>query len=227
MSELLITLSIFDDLSAKALLDWFMANASYIMVFIFMVIESSFVPFPSEIVVPPAVYLALTGNDDMSVAGVLIFATLGAVVGAVINYLLSLWLGRPIVYAFANSRMGHFFLLNEEKVAKSEDYFRKHGAASTFFGRLIPAVRQLISIPAGLSRMNFYKFICFTALGAGLWNGVLCVVGYLLSGIPRQDLFDTVERYNDYLTLGGLGLLLIIVAFMVYKAMTAKREKAA
>ena len=222
--ELLITLSIFDDLSAKALLDWFMNNGSYLMVFLFMVIESSFVPFPSEIVVPPAVYLALTGNDDMSVAGILIFATLGAVVGATINYLLSLWLGRPIVYAFANSRLGHFFLLNEEKVTKSEDYFRKHGAASTFFGRLIPAVRQLISIPAGLAQMNFYKFIVFTALGAGLWNGVLCVVGYFLSGIPRKDLFDTVEHYNDYLTLGGIALLLIIVAFMVYKALTAKKH---
>lgn len=224
MTDLLIQLSIFDDWSAKALLDWFMNHGSYIMVFTFMVIESSFVPFPSEVVVPPAVYLSLTGSDNMNVAGIWFFATLGAAVGAIINYLLSLWLGRPIVYGFANSRMGHFFLLNEEKVVKAEDYFREHGAASTFFGRLIPAVRQLISIPAGLSRMNFYKFVIFTSLGAGVWNVVLCVVGWALSGISREDLYANVEKYNDYLTLGGLAILVIVVGYMVYKAMTAKKS---
>lgn len=227
MTDLLITLSIFDDFSAKALFEWFVNNASYLFVFIFMAVESSFVPFPSEIVVPPAVWLALTGRDDMNVAGILFFATAGAVVGATINYLLSLWLGRPIVYGFANSRLGHFFLLNEEKVKKSEEYFRQHGASSTLIGRLIPAVRQLISIPAGLSRMNFWRFVAFTALGAGIWNCVLAFVGYLLSRIcdTKEAAFQMVEQYNGYLTIGGLILLVLCIMYMVYKAFSAKNKK--
>ncbi len=227
MTDLLITLSIFDDFSAKALFEWFVNNASYLFVFIFMAIESSFVPFPSEIVVPPAVWLALTGRDDMNVAGIVFFATLGAVVGAVINYLLALWLGRPIVYGFANSRLGHLLLLDEDKVKRSEDYFRKHGASSTLIGRLIPAIRQLISIPAGLSRMNFWSFVAFTALGAGLWNGVLTFVGYLLSRIcdTKEAAFNMVEKYNSYLTLGGLILLILCILYIVYQAMSAKKKK--
>ncbi len=227
MTDLLITLSIFDDFSAKALFEWFVNNASYLFVFIFMAIESSFVPFPSEIVVPPAVWLALTGRDDMNVAGIIFFATLGAVVGAVINYLLALWLGRPIVYGFANSRLGHLLLLDEDKVKRSEDYFRKHGASSTLIGRLIPAIRQLISIPAGLSRMNFWSFVAFTALGAGLWNGVLAFVGYLLSRIcdTKEAAFNMVEKYNSYLTLGGLILLILCILYIVYQAMSAKKKK--
>lgn len=226
MTDLLITLSIFDDFSAKALFEWFVNNASYLFVFIFMAIESSFVPFPSEIVVPPAVWLALTGRDDMNVAGIVFFATAGAVVGAVINYLLALWLGRPIVYGFANSRIGHFFLIDEEKVKRSEDYFRKHGASSTLIGRLIPAVRQLISIPAGLARMNFWRFVAFTALGAGLWNCVLAFVGYLLSRIcdTKEAAFQMVEKYNSYLTLGGLILLVLCILYMVYQATSAKKK---
>ncbi len=227
MTDLLITLSIFDDFSAKALFEWFVNNASYLFVFIFMAVESSFVPFPSEIVVPPAVWLALTGRDDMNVAGILFFATAGAVVGATINYLLSLWLGRPIVYGFANSRLGHFFLLNEDKVNKSEEYFRQHGASSTLIGRLIPAVRQLISIPAGLARMNFWRFVAFTALGAGIWNCVLAFVGYLLSRIcdTKEAAFQMVEEYNGYLTIGGLAILVLCIIYMAYKALSAKNKK--
>jgi len=122
-----------------------------------MTIESSFIPFPSEIVVPPAAYLAAAG--DMNVVLVVLSATAGALAGALINYGLSIWIGRAIIYKFVNSRLGHAFLLNEEKMIKAESYFVRYGNLSTLIGRLVPAVRQLISIPAGLSRMPLGRFV--------------------------------------------------------------------
>lgn len=147
MIDLFMPCAITDYLNAAWFFDWFVNNASYIFVFIFMMIESSFIPFPSEVVVPPAAYLAVQ-RGDMNIFLVVLVATAGALAGALINYVLSLLIGRPIVYAFANSRIGHACLINEEKVRKAEKYFDEHGAASTFIGRLIPAIRQLISIPA-------------------------------------------------------------------------------
>ena len=185
MNELLITCAVSDWFSAQFLLDFFYHNASYLFVFLFMVIESSFLPFPSEVVVPPAAYIAVT-RGDLNIALIILVATAGAVVGALINYFLAVWLGRPIVYAFANSRFGHACLIDEAKVQKAEKYFDDHGALSTFIGRLIPAVRQLISIPAGLARMNVGVFVIFTALGAGVWNCVLAGLGYWL-GPERKD----------------------------------------
>lgn len=164
----MVTLAISDYMSAKFLLELFVENASYFLVFLFMVIESSFIPFPSEVVVPPAAYLAVT-KGDMNVFVIVVVATLGALAGALINYGLSVWLGRPIVYAFADSRLGHACLIDRAKVEKAEKYFDDHGAMSTFIGRLIPAVRQLISIPAGIARMNLWVFSVFTALG--VWAG--------------------------------------------------------
>ena len=175
----MVTLAISDYMSAKFLLELFVENASYFLVFLFMVIESSFIPFPSEVVVPPAAYLAVT-KGDMNVFVIVVVATLGALAGAWINYGLSVWLGRPIVYAFADSRLGHACLIDRAKVEKAEKYFDDHGAMSTFIGRLIPAVRQLISIPAGIARMNLWVFSVFTALGALVWN---CI----LAGLAWQD----------------------------------------
>ena len=122
MTDLLITLAISDYFSAKFLLEFFIENASYMLVFWFMVIESSFLPFPSEVVVPPAAYLAVT-RGDMNIFAIVVVATAGAVVGALINYGLSVWLGRPIVYAFANSRLGHACLIDQTKVENAERYF--------------------------------------------------------------------------------------------------------
>ena len=169
----MIPLAIFD---ASEFFQWFVDNANYWFVFIFMVVESSFIPFPSEVVVPPAAYLACRNfgvGADMNIWGVVAFATLGALVGAFINYYLALWVGRPVVYKFADSRLGHACLIDRAKVEKAEKYFDDHGAVSTFVGRLIPAIRQLISIPAGISRMNVGQFALFTALGALVWNSVL------------------------------------------------------
>lgn len=215
----MILTAISDYASAQYLLQFFIDNAGYWLVFLFMVIESSFLPFPSEVVVPPAAYLAVT-KGDMNVFLIVLVATAGAVVGALINYFLSVWLGRPIVYAFANSRLGHACLIDQAKVEKAEKYFDKHGAISTFIGRLIPAVRQLISIPAGLSRMNIGVFVIFTALGALVWNCILAALGYWLGKtVPLEMLYESVEKYNHYFTVGGLILLLLCLLYILWNAL--------
>lgn len=224
MNDLLISLAVSDWFSAQFILDFFYQNAGYWLVFIFMVIESSFIPFPSEVVVPPAAYIAVT-RGDMNVVLIVLVATAGAVVGALINYGLSMWLGRPIVYAFANSRLGHACLIDKTKVERAEKYFDDHGALSTFIGRLIPAVRQLISIPAGLSRMNIGIFVIFTALGAAVWNCILAVLGYSLGKtVPYEQLFPMVEKYNGYFTIGGFILLLICLLFIIWQIMSKKKK---
>ena len=223
--DLFIPLAITDYLNAAWFFDWFVNNASYLFVFIFMVIESSFIPFPSEVVVPPAAYLAMQ-RGDMNIFAVVAVATAGALVGALINYVLSLLIGRPIVYAFANSRLGHACLIEQAKVEKAEKYFDKHGAASTFIGRLIPAVRQLISIPAGIARMNIWVFCLYTALGALVWNAILAGLGWWLSmHVSLDELYAAVEKYNSYLSLGGLILLLACVAYILYNAFKKKDTK--
>ena len=210
--------------NASEFFQWFVENANYLFVFIFMTIESSFIPFPSEVVVPPAAYLACTGTD-MNFGLVIVFATLGALTGAFINYYLALWIGRPIVYRFANSRIGHACLIDQAKVEKAEAYFEKKGAISTFVGRLIPAVRQLISIPAGLARMNIGVFALFTTLGAGIWNIVLAGLGYWLSlHVSREELFDAIEKYNSYLTYAGYAIGVFCVAYILWNAFKTKKN---
>ena len=223
--DLFIPLAITDYLNAAWFFDWFVNNASYFFVFIFMVIESSFIPFPSEVVVPPAAYLAMQ-RGDMNIFAVVLVATAGALVGALINYVLSLLIGRPIVYAFANSRFGHACLINQAKVEKAESYFDKHGAVSTFVGRLIPAVRQLISIPAGIARMNIWVFCLYTSLGALVWNAILAGLGWWLSlHVSLDELYAAVEKYNSYLSLGGLILLVLCVLYILYNAFKKKHDK--
>lgn len=220
----IITLSIFN---ASEFFAWFVGNANYLFVFLFMVIESSFIPFPSEVVVPPAAYLACASPDSgMNIFGVVGMATLGALCGAYINYFLALWIGRPVVYRFAESKLGHACLIDRTKVEKAEHYFDAHGAVSTFIGRLIPAIRQLISIPAGLSKMNIGLFSLFTALGALVWNAVLAALGYWLSlHVALPQLFDKVEQYNRYLTWGGYGLLILCVIYILWHAFRKKKTK--
>lgn len=221
-----IPLAIFD---AGEFFKWFVENANYLFVFIFMVIESSFMPFPSELVVPPAAYLALQDGASMNIYLITIFATLGALVGAYINYYLAIWLGRPLIYKFANSRFGHICLLDQSKVEKAEAYFDKHGVISTFIGRLIPGIRQLISIPAGLARMNIVKFSIFTSLGAFIWNIALAILGYFLTTIPgietTEQLLNKVEEYNHYLTYGGLAIGAICIIFILWNIFKPKNNK--
>lgn len=221
-----ITLGIFDPAGIMA--EFFKADAItvYLLVLGLMIIESSFIPFPSEVIVPPAAYLACTSHE-VDIYLIVIVATVGAIVGALINYFLSMWIGRPIVYAFADSRLGHACLIDRAKVEHAEDYFDRHGAISTFIGRLIPAVRQLISIPAGLAKMNVGKFVLFTGLGAMVWNIVLAALGYWLGTlVPRDQLYASVEKYNAYLTYIGIGIGVIAVAFILWNAFRPRSESA-
>ena len=182
-----------------------------------MAIESSFIPFPSEVVVPPAAYKA-AASGELNVWLVVLFATLGALIGAFINYGLAVLLGRPIVYKFANSRLGHMCLLDEQKVVKAEEFFVRYGVAATLVGRLVPAVRQLISIPAGLSRMNIAKFALYTAIGAGLWNGVLAAMGYILEAVvPEEQLIATVTKYSHEIGYGIIAVVVIALDIIIYK----------
>lgn len=196
---------------------WCLDNLNYWTITLLMAIESSFIPFPSEVVVPPAAYKA-AATGELNVWLVILFATLGALIGAFINYFLALWLGKPIVYKFANSRFGHMCLLDQQKVMKAEDYFIRHGATATLIGRLVPAVRQLISIPAGLARMNIAKFAFYTAIGAGLWNAVLAGLGwYLESVVPEEQLNETVTKYSHEIGYCILAVVAVALAFIIYK----------
>ena len=198
-------------------IQWCLDNLNYWTITLLMAIESSFIPFPSEVVVPPAAYKA-AASGELNVWLVVFFATLGALIGAFINYFLAVWLGRPIVYKFANSRIGHMCLLDEQKVKKAEEFFVRYGVAATLVGRLVPAVRQLISIPAGLARMNIAKFALFTAIGAGLWNGVLAALGYFLEAVvPEEQLIATVTKYSHEIGYGIMAVVAVALAYIIYK----------
>jgi len=185
--------------------DW-----GYLGIFIMMAIESSFIPFPSEIVLIPAGYLASKG--DMSIGMIMLSALGGSMLGAFVNYYLALTLGRKILV-----RYGKYFFIKEEALVKMEDFFSKHGHISTFTGRLIPGIRQLISIPAGLARMNLVQFSLFTGLGAGLWALVLTLLGYFIG--ENQALINTYLREITIFVLAGL---VIIVG--VYYSIKKKRN---
>ncbi len=205
-------------------LHWYDAHMNYYAVGGLMTLESSFIPFPSEVVIPPAVYVAL---DEQSQSGmnwwlVVLFGTLGALLGALINYFLSRWLGRPIIYAFANSKLGHFLQLSSEKVERAEVYFNKHGVVSTLVGRFIPVIRQLISIPAGLSKMNIWAFMFYTTLGAAAWNFILALLGYLAH---RAGDISVVEQYSDEISYAIIGLLVLVVLIFVVRYFIKKRRK--
>ena len=211
-----------------AVTDWYSAHMNYGSIVALMTIESSFIPFPSEVVIPPAAYVAedpnsavcVTDNYIVNVALIVLFGTIGALLGAIINYLLSLWLGRAIIYAFADSKLGHLCLLSREKVEKAEAYFNDHGKVSTFVGRFIPGIRQLISIPAGLSKMHFGWFLFYTFLGAGIWNAILAVIGYVAHGQA-----DLINQYSHELSVAILVLLGAVVLYYLIKWII-KRVKA-
>lgn len=199
-------------------IQWCLDHLNYWTITLLMAIESSFIPFPSEVVVPPAAYRAAGENSDLNVFFVVLFATIGANIGALINYYLAYYVGRPIVYKFANTRFAHMCLIDEDKVKHAEVYFDKHGALSTFIGRLIPAVRQLISIPAGLAKMKLSTFLLYTTLGAGIWNAILAIIGYSLqSVVPEDQLLETVSEYSHELGYVFIAIGTFIVGYLIYK----------
>ena len=212
---------------AEKLYYWFKDHMNYWTVLVLMAIESSVIPLPSEVVVPPAAYFSLQANSSLDFWVVILVATAGAYLGSVINYGLSMIIGRPIIYAFADSKVGHFLHLSKEKMEKAELYFQKKGSISIFFGRLLPAVRHLISIPAGLSRMNFGTFSLFTIIGAGIWNVILAGLGYLLYRVVPDDsqFFAQLEHYNHYLKIAGFVLLGAVILYIIYKMYKKKNNK--
>lgn len=199
-------------------------NLTYGSIFILMLLESTVIPVPSELVIAPAAYHAAAGN--MHVWLVILFGTLGADVGATVNYLGGYFLGRPIIYKFANSRIGHLCLLNQEKVEKSEKYFDDHGMVATITGRLIPGIRHLISIPAGLAKMKYWQFILYTTLGAGVWNCILAALGwYLHTFVPEEQLEDKIMEYGEYIKFSIMALVAVAVVYFMAKWLIKRHRR--
>ncbi|MBR0296812.1 MAG: DedA family protein [Paludibacteraceae bacterium] len=210
------------------LISWYSAHMNYASITALMAVESSFIPFPSEVVIPPAAFVANQPDSvlyatDVYLINVLIivlFGTLGAMIGAIINYGLSVWLGRLIIYKFADSKVGHLLLLSSEKLEKAEAYFREKGNVSTFVGRFIPGIRQLISIPAGLSRMHFGAFLWWTFLGAFVWNCILAALGYFAAGQ-----MDLIKEYSHELSVAILIIVGLVIVYFVAKKIICSRKK--
>ena len=202
-----------------------LSNLNYPTIFFLMLLESTVVPVPSEFVVTPAAYHAAGGNLDVFL--VILFATIGADLGASINYVVAYYVGRPVIYRFANSKWGKMCLLNQEKVEKSEKYFDDHGIVATLTGRLIPGIRHLISIPAGLAKMNYWKFLLYTTIGAGCWHAILAGLGwYLHSIVPEDQLNDKITEYADYIKFAIIALVLLAVAYFTLKYYLKRRKSA-
>ena len=180
-------------------------------IIVLMFLESSFFPFPSEVVIPPAGYLASQG--EMSLSLVIAAGIFGSVLGAGFNYWLAVKWGRPLF-----ERYGRYVLLTPAALEKSERFFARHGHISTFVGRLLPGIRQYISLPAGLARMNLPLFIVFTALGAGIWVVILALTGYLIGN--NQEL---IGQYLHQIMLGIVSLCLVLVTGYVF--LRKKRSK--
>lgn len=191
--------------------DW-----GYVGIFLLMSIESSFIPFPSEIVLIPAGYLAFKG--EMSIAMIMFSALGGSMVGAFINYYLALMLGRKILRKY-----GKYFFINENAIEKMDGYFAKHGHISTFIGRLVPGIRQLISIPAGLSRMNLTLFSIYTALGASIWAFILVMVGYTIG--ENKELIDTYLKQITIFVFIAVVLLATCYAYFQKRKGSLKNEQ--
>lgn len=205
------------------ILNSLLSNLNYGTIFFLMLLESTVIPVPSELVVSPAAYHAAAGNLDIWL--VILFATIGADCGATINYIAAYYLGRPIIYSFANSKWGKMCLLNQEKVEKSERYFDEHGMVATITGRLLPGIRHLISIPAGLAKMNYWRFLLFTTIGAGAWNIILAALGwYLHTIVPADQLDGKIEEYSEYIKFILLGLVIIAIIFFLVRKKLQKSE---
>jgi len=190
------------------------SDMGYVGIFALMAIESSFIPFPSEIVVPPAAYLATQGV--FNIYYVVIFGVLGSLFGACVNYSIARFLGRPLVYELSKKKWVKWLLLSEKKVLKAEKYFLNYGGVSTFLGRLVPAIRQLISLPAGFVRMNFLKFLFYTGLGSFLWVSVLAALGYYFG--QNEELLRQYYKEISYILIG-------ITLFVIFTIYVFKRRK--
>jgi membrane protein DedA with SNARE-associated domain len=188
----------------------FSSKMGYFGVAFLMTIESSFVPFPSEVVILPAAYLSQQG--EMNIIFVILAGIFGSLLGATINYILAFTLGRKVVYSLANSKFAKILLISERKIIKAEQYFLKYGNIATFVGRLVPAIRQLISIPAGFSKMNFKKFIFYTFLGSGIWTTILGILGYAFGANK-----ELLHKYYGEISVFFIVIAVIFILFLMFK----------
>lgn len=204
--------------------EWIMTvpeSVMYAASYFLMLLESTVIPVPSEFVVTPAAYRAASG--ELNIFLIIILATIGADCGASINYAAGYYLGRPIIYKFANSKLGHMCLLNQKKVEDAEKYFDNHGKAATLTGRLIPGIRHLISIPAGLARMNYWTFLIYTTLGAGVWNIILAALGwYLYSIVPADQLKTSINEYSEYIKFAIIAVVAMLIIYVIVKKYVKK-----
>jgi len=201
-----------------------LGNLNYGTILLLMLLESTVIPVPSELVVAPAAYHAAGGN--MNIFLIILFATIGADIGASINYIAAFYLGRPVIYRFTNSRWGKMCLLSQKKVEKSEKYFNDHGITSTLIGRLVPGIRHLISIPAGLAKMHYGKFLLYTTIGAGLWHSILATLGwYLHSVVPEDQLDDKIKEYGEYLKFFIILAVILLLGYLFIKTIIKKKKQ--
>jgi membrane protein DedA with SNARE-associated domain len=186
-------------------------SLGYPGIMVLMAIESSVLPLPSELVMPPAGYLAAKGHMN----GVLAVAagTLGSVIGALVNYALALFVGEPLLRKY-----GKYVLVSARSLDRTEAFFRRHGEISTLIGRLLPVVRHLISIPAGVSRMNLGRFIFFTALGAGIWCAILTYLGWII-GRHGEEVEAVIGRYVHHTLLAYVlpGVVILLGAYVLWR----------
>ncbi|MBI4420540.1 MAG: DedA family protein [Gemmatimonadetes bacterium] len=185
-----------------------------------MAIESSFIPFPSEVVMPPAGFLAAQGRMNVWLA--LAAGVAGSIIGALVNYTLAVALGRPLLHKY-----GKYFLVKEASLERAESFFRRHGEISTFVGRLIPVIRQYISLPAGLARMRLSWFIVYTAAGAGTWCAILTYIGWYLGRHADVLRREDVQRYSWQAMLALVPVLALVIGLYVYARRRRRRERAA
>jgi len=195
---------------------WYETHMNYWSIAGLMVVESSlFIPFPSEIVITPAAFIASKEGSHLNIFLVVLTGTIGALIGAYINYFLGFFLGRPVIYRLADSRFGRVLFLSREKIEMAEDYFNRNGKTTTFVGRLIPGIRQVISLPAGMAKMNFWNFSLYTFLGAGIWNVILAFVGF--AAYENRDLIYENIKYVV------VGLLIAAILYVVMKKFIKKK----
>ncbi|MFH0761962.1 MAG: DedA family protein [Bacteroidota bacterium] len=201
----------------QQVIDWYMQNIGYLTIFLLMLIESTVLPMPSELVIPPAAYLAAGG--ELNIILVILAGTTGALSGALINYVLGYTLGRKVIYALADTTWAHIIFITREKIEKAESFFIKNGKTSTLIGRLIPGIRHLISIPAGMAKMPVGTFMLWTFIGAGIWNIVLALLGYFF--YSQQEL---LQKYYKELIWIVIALGVLFVAYLVIKSVRKKRD---
>jgi membrane protein DedA with SNARE-associated domain len=202
----------------QKIIEWYMIHVTYWTIALMMAIESTFLPLPSEIVIPPAAYKA--ANGDLNIFLVVISGTFGAVLGALFNYYFAKLLGNKLLMQFARTRIAQILMVTPANIEKSERYFRKHGKISTLIGRLVPGIRHLISLPAGLAGMKLRDFILYTAIGAMTWNIILASMGYFF--YTQKELLN---KYFNHISISLLVLGCSYILFLVYKGIKRKKPK--